>query len=284
MHLACNLAQHDHSFEEICSVAEFIAKRADLQYEGKGESLSLDAELIKDLKKRGKSHGLTSQQMDQVIARSVGTREPFTGMSIGYGNENDIDLSKGNDLHPLLRFTVDRIDGHVEKDSPDNYRVVLRIFNWIANDFDDQDAVIRQWLRNIVAKFRDGLHLGEKEPLRQPSESLKAAQDDNESDDLLPRSKKARYAYQYLCPVEGCGKKFSGKNRFDWHMRTHSDERPFACTQAGCNLAFYSKTLLKNHLNSGTHSTLRFVCFQPHCEQIFSTQKERDEHLALCSQ
>ena len=48
---------------------------------------------------------------------------------------------------------------------------------------------------------------------------------------------------RYHCNV--CNRSFSGKQHFEYHMRTHSGEKPFKCNV--CGKAFRAKHSLKNH-------------------------------------
>jgi len=47
-----------------------------------------------------------------------------------------------------------------------------------------------------------------------------------------------------------CQRSFSGKQHFEYHMRTHSGEKPFKCTT--CGKAFRAKHSLKNHMRIHT--------------------------------
>ena len=53
---------------------------------------------------------------------------------------------------------------------------------------------------------------------------------------------------RFHCNV--CGRSFSGKQHFEYHMRTHSGEKPFKCET--CGKAFRAKHSLKNHIRIHT--------------------------------
>mmetsp|Transcript_68490 Transcript_68490/g.108765 ORF Transcript_68490/g.108765 Transcript_68490/m.108765 type:complete len:445 (-) Transcript_68490:149-1483(-) len=53
---------------------------------------------------------------------------------------------------------------------------------------------------------------------------------------------------RFHCNV--CARSFSGKQHFEYHMRTHSGEKPFKCET--CGKAFRAKHSLKNHLRIHT--------------------------------
>lgn len=53
---------------------------------------------------------------------------------------------------------------------------------------------------------------------------------------------------RFHCNV--CGRSFGGKQHFEYHMRTHSGEKPFKCET--CGKAFRAKHSLKNHIRIHT--------------------------------
>ena len=52
----------------------------------------------------------------------------------------------------------------------------------------------------------------------------------------------------FACTV--CSKHFRQKAILDQHMRTHTQDKPYKCTEDGCSRGFTQKTSLKNHLRS----------------------------------
>lgn len=50
----------------------------------------------------------------------------------------------------------------------------------------------------------------------------------------------------FECPE--CKKRFAKKSRMEWHLKLHSDNRPFPCTMEGCDKAFTQKQTLRTHL------------------------------------
>lgn len=51
-----------------------------------------------------------------------------------------------------------------------------------------------------------------------------------------------------MCPIAGCGKSFTTSNIRKVHIRSHTGERPYVCTEPHCKKAFSSATNYKNHL------------------------------------
>ncbi|EEB99348.1 hypothetical protein MPER_00989 [Moniliophthora perniciosa FA553] len=49
----------------------------------------------------------------------------------------------------------------------------------------------------------------------------------------------------YICKEPDCGKRFTEKHNLEYHMRSHKDERPFACDK--CGKAFRSASDRTRH-------------------------------------
>ncbi|XP_075976916.1 uncharacterized protein LOC142977090 [Anticarsia gemmatalis] len=70
------------------------------------------------------------------------------------------------------------------------------------------------------------------------------------------------------CPVPGCGKTYTTNTNLNTHLRVHSGERPFECSE--CGKKFTSKNTLNDHLRIHT-GALPYIC--PICGKRFRTNK-----------
>ncbi|KAJ7184967.1 hypothetical protein C8R46DRAFT_824258, partial [Mycena filopes] len=52
---------------------------------------------------------------------------------------------------------------------------------------------------------------------------------------------------RHACPVPGCGSTFTRRVNLAGHVRSHNDERPFACGWAGCERAFARQHDCRRH-------------------------------------
>ncbi|CAG2179300.1 unnamed protein product [Oppiella nova] len=51
----------------------------------------------------------------------------------------------------------------------------------------------------------------------------------------------------YVCPIDGCERRYGDHNDLKYHMRTHSSEPAFPCRRDGCPEVFRSEHYLKKH-------------------------------------
>ena len=80
----------------------------------------------------------------------------------------------------------------------------------------------------------------------------------------------------HIC--EFCGKQVKNKVKFNIHMRTHTNEKPFECET--CGRRFKSKGNLSRHkLVHDADSPKRFAC--PRCGKEFRFHADLDRHVAV---
>ncbi|RMZ72331.1 c2h2 transcription factor [Pyrenophora seminiperda CCB06] len=99
----------------------------------------------------------------------------------------------------------------------------------------------------------------------------------------LRAESEARRQWNYVCPT--CAQRFNRPCRLEMHMRSHNKERPFACTELGCDKTFPRKDHLQRHLknaHSDPATERTFVCDWNACGKRFTSngrlQRHRDVH------
>lgn len=95
----------------------------------------------------------------------------------------------------------------------------------------------------------------------------------------------ARRQWNYVCPVASCGQRFNRPCRLESHMRSHNKERPFACTQPGCDKTFPRKDHLQRHLKNAHSDPVverTYTCEWTGCGKSFTSngrlQRHKDVH------
>ncbi|KAG1473581.1 hypothetical protein G6F56_000876 [Rhizopus delemar] len=64
----------------------------------------------------------------------------------------------------------------------------------------------------------------------------------------------------FICTEEGCGKKFSRPDSLNTHTKTHSNIRPYICRAKDCGKAYYHARSLKKHEKShASTSTMAYI-------------------------
>ena len=83
----------------------------------------------------------------------------------------------------------------------------------------------------------------------------------------------------FECTEPGCNKPFASKGQLKVHEKTHSDEKPFKCDAPGCDFAFKSATGLKAHkANFHGIGPLDYKCDFEGCEKAFIMQSKLNIH------
>ncbi|KAJ7764252.1 hypothetical protein B0H16DRAFT_1231518, partial [Mycena metata] len=85
-----------------------------------------------------------------------------------------------------------------------------------------------------------------------------------------------KQAAKHTCPVSGCESTFTRRVNLKGHLRSHNNERPFACTWAGCDKAFARQHDCRRH--EQRHAQYReFTC--EGCNKQFARMEALSRHL-----
>ena len=162
VHIACNYAQNDEKFEHVVEICRFIATKIpslDSSWAEKHQKLidttKLSSLVTSNLMSALESHRVSQKRAMSLIANSFNQFEHYTGLSLGFGEDFDLNLNAYDEWPFLLKLTVDRIDVWIP-DGPlaplDNYCITFRIINWVKSTF--PPSVVKCWLENIIKKYK----------------------------------------------------------------------------------------------------------------------------------
>ena len=105
----------------------------------------------------------------------------------------------------------------------------------------------------------------------------------NYTENGTPRAdSEARRQWNYICPIESCAQRFNRPCRLETHMRSHTNERPFACSESGCEKTFPRKDHLRRHLKNahGDPTVERtFLCDWHGCSKSFTSNARLQRHM-----
>ncbi|KDO19313.1 hypothetical protein SPRG_14705 [Saprolegnia parasitica CBS 223.65] len=83
---------------------------------------------------------------------------------------------------------------------------------------------------------------------------------------------------RFVCPIDGCNKRFKRKFTLQEHEKTHTGVRPYVCVIDGCGRHFSTSGNLTRH--ALTHNTEKpFGCGWEECAKRFCTREKLVRHL-----
>lgn len=90
-------------------------------------------------------------------------------------------------------------------------------------------------------------------------------------------------AKRFVCDYAGCGHTIAYKftqSALIRHMRTHTGEKPFKCTQGGCSAAFAQSGTLTRHMKTHTGEK-PFACSHADCDYRTANNYDLTRHINL---
>lgn len=96
-----------------------------------------------------------------------------------------------------------------------------------------------------------------------------------------PRPKFPSELKTLKCTYDGCTKAFNRPVRLEAHLRSHKNERPFACDHEGCDKTYIQEKHLKQHIK-GTHLHEKtYGCDWEGCGKSFLTGQRLRRHMLV---
>ena len=86
------------------------------------------------------------------------------------------------------------------------------------------------------------------------------------------------YEQKYVCDLPGCLFKTSSKTALEYHLKSHSDERPYKCSVDGCDKAFKILSQMEQHVKQVHFTGSRIKCSHEGCQQYFKSKRDIKMH------
>ncbi|BGP41525.1 hypothetical protein JCM10450v2_005573 [Rhodotorula kratochvilovae] len=100
----------------------------------------------------------------------------------------------------------------------------------------------------------------------------------SDNDARLPEQTSGGRKKKYLCAWPGCGKAYTRPVRLEEHQRSHTGERPLACSE--CEATFARDTHLKAHMRThASEADKPFTCTEDDCDKRFWTNQHLRAHV-----
>lgn len=85
----------------------------------------------------------------------------------------------------------------------------------------------------------------------------------------------------HACLEPGCGMAFVQLGDLKRHMNKHTQERPYKCTYPGCDKAYTQANKLTVHFKKHTGELDQYPCLRPGCDSKFPSERALLSHDAL---
>mgnify|MGYP002621989224 CR=1 FL=1 len=83
------------------------------------------------------------------------------------------------------------------------------------------------------------------------------------------------------CTYPNCPKTFNRPARLAAHLRSHTNDRPFACPYEGCTKTYLEEKHLTQHIKGSHTHERKYVCQVPNCGKAFVTATRLRRHAAV---
>jgi general transcription factor IIIA len=86
---------------------------------------------------------------------------------------------------------------------------------------------------------------------------------------------------RYICTFESCNKAYARPKALSEHMRSHTNERPYKCSEPDCVKTFRREDHLRRHIQIAHKNERNYVCTWEGCEKRFCDSAKLKTHIAV---